>query len=254
MIVIGKPAVIVHQRRINRLSDISWDDNDTPIANRFGDCYYSRNDGRGETQHVFLAGNDLPARWRLSVRFTIAELGFGTALNFLETVRCWRALMTDDAARLSYVSFERYPLTAAEMTRALAQWSELAAMADPLLAAWPPAEGRNKFDMGAVNLVLFVGDANICLPEWDGLADAWFLDGFSPAKNPDLWGRDLMDQVAAHTKPGGTFATYTAAGWVKRNLQNAGFEVDKMPGFGPKRDCLKGRIAVRRDSTPPANS
>ena len=220
--------------------ELEWGENDTPVSVQFGDPYFSRSDGRAETQHVFLAGNDLPHRWQSAPQFTIAELGFGTGLNFFETLNCWRR-NRGDCATLTYIGFERFPMAAPDMRRALARWPELSDDAARIADGWPPESGwsSSSFDNG-LELKLCIGDANAELPLWPGLADAWYLDGFSPAKNPELWGASLLQEVFDHTHAGGTFSTFTSAGWVRRNLAEAGFEVFKAAGFGRKRENLRG--------------
>jgi tRNA U34 5-methylaminomethyl-2-thiouridine-forming methyltransferase MnmC len=215
---------------------IDWDATGVPISRRFGDPYFSLDDGLAETWHVFLAGNGLPERFRDG--FRIAELGFGTGLNLAATAMIWAEA---GAGRLSYTSFEAYPLTADEIWTALGRFPELAAVAAPLVAVW--GEGRRRFSLDRVDVEVIVGDARATLPGWKGMADAWYLDGFSPAKNPEMWAPDLMAGVARHTVPGGTFATYTAAGEVRRALADAGFEVTRQDGFGRKRHMTTGRRA-----------
>ena len=232
---------------------LDWDDHDTPISRRFGDPYFSREDGRQEARHVFLAGNHLPERWLGRTRFTISELGFGTGLNFLETWADWRE-SSAPGARLHYIAYERFPLPVGDLTRALARWPCLAPLAERLAAAWPPSHGRSVHDFGDAVLELYVGDANSWLPKSQQPVDAWYLDGFSPAKNPDLWSAQLMRSVYERTVPGGTFATFTVAGWVRRNLVAAGFVAEKTPGFGRKRECLRGERTWEQDSTARHNS
>ena len=214
-------------------STITWKDGIVPISVRFDDPYFSMHDGLAETRHVFLAGNKLPAR--LTPGFHIAELGFGTGLNLLATL-----MACPPAAAISYTSFEAYPLTAAEMSRALTAFPAALAIAEPLITAW--ARGLTCFDLGPVRVQVMLGDARDTLPNWNGQADAWYLDGFSPAKNPELWSPELMSAVARHTAPGGTFATYTAAGHVRRALDQAGFDVIRSPGHGHKRHMTTGRL------------
>jgi len=220
--------------------NLAWTEEGVPYAPAYDDTYFARADGRAETRHVFLAGNDLPDRWRDAGDVTIAELGFGTGLNFVETWRQWRESAPPDG-RLTYVGFERFPLDADQMRQVLERWPELAALAAPLLRRWPPGGADTTWRLDpSVRLRLIQGDANATLPDWTGAADAWYLDGFAPAKNPELWNAPLMRAVYQHTRPGGGFATYTAAGWVRRNLQAAGFAVRKTPGFAGKRHMLRG--------------
>ncbi len=211
---------------------ISWKDGVIPVSDRFDDPYFSLNDGLAETRHVFLAGNDLPAR--LCPGFHIAELGFGTGLNLLATLI---AAQTHPGP-MHYTSFEAFPLTAPQIARALDHFPQAAGAAAPFLDAW--ARGQTRFALGPLQVEVIVGDARETLPGWQGCADAWYLDGFSPAKNPELWSEDLMAEVARHTGPGGTFATYTAAGHVRRALQSAGFTVQRRPGHGHKRHMSQG--------------
>ncbi|MXU64154.1 tRNA (5-methylaminomethyl-2-thiouridine)(34)-methyltransferase MnmD [Oceanomicrobium pacificus] len=216
--------------------ELLWRDNGTPVSARFDDPYFSVTDGLAESRYVFLDGNDLPARF--TDGFTVAELGFGTGLNFLALQMAWAASGTQ--GRLRYVSFEAYPMTRDDRQRALAAWPELEAEATALadLLDRQPQGGA----IGSIDLDLRIGDARDSLPGWDGAADAWFLDGFSPNRNPELWSPELMQAVGRHTRTGGSFATYTAAGHVRRALDAAGFDVSRRPGFGSKRHMSTGRL------------
>ncbi|MCB1385696.1 MAG: tRNA (5-methylaminomethyl-2-thiouridine)(34)-methyltransferase MnmD [Hyphomicrobiales bacterium] len=228
---------------MEQISNTEWLDETLPRSPRFGDTYYSKTDGLAESRHVFLAGNHLPQRFAALVpgkTFTIAETGFGTGLNFLATLELWRET-APAGAELAFHSFELYPLTRQEIARALSRWPELALPAGPLLAAWNPQGDGFEYRDGKVALTVHFGDANAWLPRLEIIADAWFLDGFSPAKNPELWNADLLQAVHDRTVPGGTFATYTAAGWVRRNLAAAGFAVTRLPGHGGKREMMAGR-------------
>ncbi|EPX79719.1 tRNA (5-methylaminomethyl-2-thiouridine)(34)-methyltransferase MnmD [Salipiger mucosus] len=215
-----------------------WRDGDVPVSARFDDPYYSLEDGLAETRHTFLAGNDLPARFRDGVH--VAELGFGTGLNLLATLAAWREAGTPGALR--FTSFEAYPMSAEDMIRAQAAFPAVAAEAAALAPFW--REGATRIVLPDLEFTLVTGDARETLPRWAGRADAWFLDGFSPARNPELWGADLMAEVARHTAPGGTAATYTAAGHVRRALEAAGFAVSREPGYGRKRHMTVARLAV----------
>lgn len=221
----------------DRKERVGWKDGVLPVSCLFDDPYFSIQDGLAETRHVFLDGNGLPGRF--CDGFRVAELGFGTGLNLLATLICWQE--AGGVGRFHYTSFEAYPMPAADMERALAAFPAALAVAGPLLEAW--AAERRQFDLGAARVEVIVGDARATLPEWGGRADAWYLDGFSPAKNPELWGEDLMAGVARHTAQGGSFATYTAAGFVRRGLQAAGFQVERRAGFGRKRHMSRGVLA-----------
>lgn len=222
----------------NQTADVSWKSGRVPVSGRFDDPYFSLENGLEETRHVFLEGNDLPGRFDGPVH--IAELGFGTGLNFLTTVLEWQAAGT--AAPLRFTSFEAFPLTGEDMDRALGAFDAFATLGPALVRQWDPTGGSVDF-MPGVTLTVLPGDARVQVPAWGGVADAWYLDGFSPAKNPELWGADLMQAVADHTAPGGTFATYTAAGFVRRGLEHAGFSVQRVPGFGRKRHMSRGVLA-----------
>jgi tRNA U34 5-methylaminomethyl-2-thiouridine-forming methyltransferase MnmC len=217
----------------DQCAELSWREGGVPVSTRFDDPYFSLDDGLAETAHVFLAGNDLPARFRPG--FRVAELGFGTGLNFLACLRAWNTAAP--GCRLHFTSFEAYPMRPDQMARALAAFPDLAGLAAPLLAQWRGRGGTLQLDNACLRVI--VGDARTTLPDWSGRADAWFLDGFSPAKNPELWGPELMAGVAGHTAPGGTAATYTAAGHVRRGLAAAGFEVTRAPGYGRKRHMTR---------------
>ena len=218
----------------DQCATLSWRDDVIPVSTRFDDPYFSLAGGLAETRHVFLAGNRLPARFVPG--FEVAELGFGTGLNMLATLIAWR--LSGVTGGLRYTSFEAYPMTADEMERALVAFPEASDVAGPLLDQW--AAGKTKISLPDLEAEIIIGDAGATLDVWDCAADAWYLDGFSPAKNPELWTDALMHAVANHTKPGGTFATYTAAGHVRRSLTEAGFAVERRAGFGAKRHMSVG--------------
>ncbi|QYX56158.1 tRNA (5-methylaminomethyl-2-thiouridine)(34)-methyltransferase MnmD [Roseovarius sp. SCSIO 43702] len=219
---------------------LEWRDGGVPVSTRFDDPYFSLENGLAETRHVFLAGNGLPGR--LGEGFRVAELGFGTGLNALTLALDCAAMGGGCAVHMT--SFEAYPMAAEDMARALAAFPEVAGIADALTGPW--REGRRELVLpGNLHLRVIEGDARETLPAWDGMADAWFLDGFSPAKNPELWDADLLAEVGRHTAPDGTVATYTAAGFVRRNLAEAGFDVARVPGYGRKRHMTTARKVAR---------
>ncbi|MGO4436534.1 tRNA (5-methylaminomethyl-2-thiouridine)(34)-methyltransferase MnmD [Rhizobium sp. RAF56] len=220
---------------------LEWRDGDMPYSQAFGDHFYCQTDGRLECGHVFLAGNGLPERWGDKDIFRIGELGFGTGLNFCETWRHWK-LHRQPGARLHFTSFELYPMRGVDIDRALSHWPEIDAERRALTTIWP--------DTPAGTVRLAVDDETqltvVCGPALDGVAgagggfDAWYLDGFAPSRNGDMWSAELMQLVAEKSSPGGTFATYAAAGFVRRNLQAAGFAVERRKGFAGKREMLCG--------------
>ena len=212
---------------------LDWRDGVVPVSRQFDDPYFSLAGGLAEARHVFLAGNGLPARLRQG--FQIAELGFGTGLNLLATH------LANPGVAIRYTSFEAYPLSSVDIAKALAAFPQALAVAGTFLQAWEA--GSRRFDLGQIAVEVIEGDARETLQEWRGLADAWYLDGFSPAKNPQLWSAELMAEVARHTAPGGTFATYSAAGHVRRGLAAAGFAVERRAGFAGKRHMSAGVLA-----------
>lgn len=213
---------------------VIWRAGNVPVSAQFGDPYFADTDGLAETQHVFLEGNGLPARFRSG--FHVAELGFGTGLNALAAWEAWDTAGIDGDLR--FTSFEAYPLDGAAMARALAAWPALGARAEALVAAW--SAGVRDIRLPGLHLRIVEGDARETLPAWDGVADAWFLDGFAPARNPEMWEDGLIGAVARRTAPGGSFATYSAAGTVRARLAAAGFAVTRCTGFGRKRHMTRG--------------
>jgi tRNA 5-methylaminomethyl-2-thiouridine biosynthesis bifunctional protein len=223
---------------------------------QFGDVYHSIEGGIEETRHVFLAGNELPPRWRRGGAFTIVETGFGSGLNFLATWQAFRD-SAPGSARLHYVAVEKHPFRLPDLQRVHATWPQFQAISDALLDAYPPLMPgfhRLHFEGGRVGLTLLFGDALEQLAELDASADAFFLDGFAPARNPQMWRPALCAQLARLAAPGATAATYSVAGTVKRSLTEAGFSVIKRPGYAKKREMLVARFPGRwRVAAPPVS-
>jgi tRNA 5-methylaminomethyl-2-thiouridine biosynthesis bifunctional protein len=230
-----------------RNAQLDWNDQGQPLSRQFGDVYFSRDDGLGETRHVFLAGNDLPARFAAlpaGSRLVIGETGFGTGLNFLCAWQLFDQLAPADAC-LHFVSVEKYPLTAADLQRALALWPELAPWSGQLLEQYRaihPGFQRLVLDGGRVILTLLIGDALQMLPQLDARIDVWFLDGFAPDKNPQMWTPPLFQELARLSAPGASLATFTSKGTVRRDLIEAGFAMRRAPGYGKKWEILCGRF------------
>ncbi len=234
-------------------AQVHFNESGTPVADHFDDVYFSNDSGIDETQHVFVAGNDLAERWQQwrNPTFVIAETGFGTGLNFLVAMRAFnefRAANPDHPLkRLYFITTEKFPLPQQDMQRALEAFPALKDEAQALASLYPMGlEGchRLHFDNHSTTLDLWIGDVHELLPQWHspikGLIDAWFLDGFAPSKNPDMWTDALFSQMARLSKTGTTFGTFTAAGVVKRGLAGVGFTIKKRNGFGRKRDMLTG--------------
>jgi tRNA 5-methylaminomethyl-2-thiouridine biosynthesis bifunctional protein len=212
-------------------------------STQFDDIYFSAEDGLAETRHTFLDGNDLPGAWAGRDRFCICETGFGTGLNMLAAWRLFEESASGDQ-RLDLISIEKYPLSRDEIRSALSPW-DLQQQLDRLLDLYPlRVPGFHRLNLSArVTLTLIFDDVHDALPQLDARVDAWFLDGFAPAKNPDMWTSALFEQMARMSAPGASVATFTAAGDVRRGLAGAGFTVEKRPGYGRKRDMVVGRFA-----------
>ncbi|ALP52201.1 hypothetical protein Tel_03025 [Candidatus Tenderia electrophaga] len=225
-------------------AQIDWD-RATPRCRHHQDIYFSQDGALDETRHVFLQGNQLPQRWQGHSRFCIAETGFGTGLNFLCSVSEWLRSAAADA-RLDYLAVEKHPLTRTDLRRAIGYWPSLAKPGAELLEQYPPlVHGlhQRRLMNGRVTLTLLFGDAAEMFADLEGrYVEAWYLDGFAPSKNPDMWTPTLFQHIARLSRPGASFATFSAAGAVRRGLQEAGFEVSTRPGFGRKRDMLSGRL------------
>jgi tRNA 5-methylaminomethyl-2-thiouridine biosynthesis bifunctional protein len=225
-------------------AEVDWEAN-APRSVFFDDIYFS-GDGLAETQHVFLAGNNLAARFGAGGRFCVGELGFGTGLNFLAAWDLWRRTQKPPGARLDFFSVEKHPLEKAALARALGAWPALEHLSEKLVAAYPVASaGFHRFDLDeTVTLTLAIGDAAAMLASADARIDAWFLDGFAPSKNPSMWSEEIFTQVMRLSAPGATASTFTVAGAVKRALTSAGFEIAKRPGFGRKREMLAAQAPL----------
>ena len=223
--------------------DISWRADGSPESATFGDIYFSSEDGLAETRHVFLTSNRLPEAWADTEHYTIAETGFGTGLNFLATLALWKETCTA-GQKLNFVSVEGFPLAPDDLARALKQWPELASVAELLISRYLlPSRGSHLLSFpNNVTLTLIEDEALPALKGLDASVDAWFLDGFSPSSNPDMWSDALFKEIARLSKEGTRFATFTAAGAVRRGLSAQGFAVEKIRGFGRKREMLVGQF------------
>ncbi|WP_416876922.1 tRNA (5-methylaminomethyl-2-thiouridine)(34)-methyltransferase MnmD [Litorimonas sp.] len=222
---------------------LDWSRPGTPAAAEFGDIYFSTDGGLEETRAVFLGGCGLPEGWHKTERFVIGELGFGSGLNFLATWQMWEKNKPDNA-HLHFISVEKFPLDTSQLEKALSAWPELSTKAKALLKAWPDRiKGLHRLHFGNVTLTLIHDDILPALESANFRANAWFLDGFSPSKNPEMWSSEVMKKVADLSAPGARMATFTVAGSVRRALTEAGFDVERKDGFGRKRHRLEARHA-----------
>lgn len=237
-------------------TNIIWR-NGQPYSELFDDIYYSSDDkahvsGDSEFDHVFFRGNGLPQRWQGRSDFVIAELGFGSGLNCMLTIQAWlkHCDESDEHRTLHYIAIEKYPLSADTLSQLLSTCAELkelnlAEISEPLLATYPPAveatHCRRLFDNRVVIHFKFM-DVDTALKGDQMNVDAWYLDGFAPAKNPDMWTQDVFLNIKRNSRHNASCSTYTCAGFVKRNLQNAGFEVTKVAGYGRKREMLVAHL------------
>jgi tRNA 5-methylaminomethyl-2-thiouridine biosynthesis bifunctional protein len=216
----------------------------TPYSEQYDDVYHSADGGLGQARHVFLGGNGLPQRWRGRESFVIVETGFGLGLNFLATWQAWRG----DAARperLHFVSVEKHPYSAADLAALLRRWPELDPLSSQLLRAWPPLVPgfhRLHFEGAGVTLTLLFGDIAALLPQLRAAADAIYLDGFAPERNPEMWSNAVFEQMARIARPNATLATWCVAGVVRQGLADAGFIAAKRPGYGRKREMLAASL------------
>ncbi len=231
---------------------IHFNQENTPVSDKFDDVYFSNQDGLAETHYVFLEGNQLWERWvnYQEAHFVIAETGFGTGLNFFAVTTLFREFRQkhpdSPLKRLYFTSFEKYPLPLDALQQAHLAYPQFSHLAQHLQQYWlNPIQGCYRFHFDETTLDLWFGDVAENLPQlgdyMNSKIDAWFLDGFAPSKNPDMWNEQLYQQMFRFTKPQGTFATFTAASAVRKGLENAGFNIKKRKGFGKKRECLSGQ-------------
>jgi tRNA 5-methylaminomethyl-2-thiouridine biosynthesis bifunctional protein len=250
------------------LASLDWDADGQPLSSVFGDVYFSKANGLEETRHVFLKHNQLPERWAAlgdSAHFTIAETGFGSGLNFLAAWALWLTT-APESAQLHFVTVEKFPLNKVDLARALALWPELKPLADQLVDAYPVFVGtgfhRLNFMSGRIKLTLIIDDAEQGLTKLlasthplyahsGAKVDAWFLDGFAPSKNPQMWSDELFNCIRDLSKTGTTAATFSAAAIVKNGLKNAGFAIQKVTGFGRKREMVKAQFTAEPEPLDP---
>ncbi len=238
---------------ISATAQLDWDELGQPHSRAYGDVYFSNSAGLDEPRYVFLDNNDLPARFaamQAGEKLVIGETGFGTGLNFL----CAWELFSRTApagAQLHFVSVEKHPLSQPDLQRALSLWPALQPYAEQLLeqyVALHPGFQRVVFDGGRVVLTLLIGDVMELLPQLDAEIDAWFLDGFAPAKNPEMWSPELFNELARLSTPRTTLGTFTTAGVVRRALKAVGFKLKRVPGLGHKWEVLKGHFIGLEDA------
>jgi len=226
-----------------QFTDIKWLNN-TPYSIEFNDVYFSTDDGLDETNYVFIQQNKLETRFKSlkNDQFCIVETGFGAGLNFLVASHFW-LMHAPSHAQLIFNSVEKYPLKSADLERTHALWPQFSAISSELLQQYETLKtGENHFSIAGdrIQLRLQVNDITLALPQLTLKADAWLLDGFAPAKNADMWSPEVLAQIARLSQLDTTFATFTSAGFVRRGLQSIGFKVEKLSGFGKKREMMRG--------------
>jgi tRNA 5-methylaminomethyl-2-thiouridine biosynthesis bifunctional protein len=238
-------------------ANVTFNDNGTPISESFDDIYFSDADGLEETKYVFLHRNGLPERWRNfdNKTFVVAETGFGTGLNFLST---WQSLIDFNAShnhntKLKFVTFEKFPLLKSDLSQAYKTFPELESLTSALLAQYPESPDQDihmSFNDGEIELNVLLGDVNQRIAQLpDSIAvNAWYLDGFAPSKNPDMWNQELFNHLARLAAEDCHLATFTAVGFVCRGLIEAGFNMTKYKGFGHKREMIAGSIKTTQES------
>lgn len=225
-------------------AQMQWHDN-MPYSTQFKDIYFSTDNGLLESEYIFLQGNNLASRWQslnATVKsFTIFETGFGTGLNFLCACKLWLETAPQNAI-LHFMSVEKFPLSLQDITKALQLWPELNALSLPLLGQYETLLNTGSINLNnkRIQLSLLLGNALQVISQQNMRVDAWFLDGFAPAKNPEMWQPALFESMARHSHATTTFATFTSAGRVRRGLISAGFNTKKCIGFGKKREMLSG--------------
>ncbi|MDP9781284.1 bifunctional tRNA (5-methylaminomethyl-2-thiouridine)(34)-methyltransferase MnmD/FAD-dependent 5-carboxymethylaminomethyl-2-thiouridine(34) oxidoreductase MnmC [Pseudomonas fluorescens] len=240
---------------IQQHAQLDWDDQGRPRSRVFDDVYFSDQSGLDETRYVFLEQNNLAERFAALAdngRLVIGETGFGTGLNFLCAWQLFEQC-APTGARLHFVSVEKYPLSPQDLRRALELWPQLKHQAEQLLEQYVAVhQGFQRLSLagGRVTLTLLIGDALEQLPQLDGQVDAWFLDGFAPAKNPEMWTAELFAELARLAAPDATLSTFTSTGWVRRSLNAAGFQMKRTPGIGHKWEILRGVFIGWPDQTP----
>jgi len=229
-------------------ANISWLSSGEPFSEQFQDFYFSTDGGLQETDYVFLQQNGFPQRFNHSDHIKIGETGFGTGLNFLVTA-CRFLYHASKNCTLYYLSIEKYPLSYTQLQQVYSvfnkNWPELAVVCNELLNHYSDDLNNSKkikLFNDRIQLNLIIDDAASGLKQLAGAhyqpLDAWYLDGFSPAKNPEMWHQDLFSAIAKLSHTGTTLSTFTSAGVVRRGLLEAGFKVTKVPGLGKKREIL----------------
>ena len=240
-------------------AEIHFNQNHIPVSDQFDDVYFSNENGLAETDYVFLQGNQLWERWisHNEANFVITETGFGTGLNFFAATKLFREFRQQHEnhplKRLNFISFEKYPLKITVLSQAHLAYPQFEDLSTHLQRYWPSLIlGCHRIHFGETTLDLWLGDVSESLPQLGDYMnehiDAWFLDGFAPSKNPEMWNDDLYNLMFRFTKPNGSFATFTAASAVRKGLESAGFKVTKRKGFGKKRECLSG-LKIQSKST-----
>lgn len=254
----------MNEKKLTKIepAELYFNQENTPVSGLFDDVYFCNQNGLDESRYVFFEGNNLWQRWQdcQYSHFIIAETGFGTGLNFLLVAEQFEQFCHHfpqaKLKKLFFISFEKYPLLAQDLAKIHQNYPQFAHLSSHLQRQFiEPIAGCQRFIFEHCYLDLWFGDVRDNLPQLGdymvGKVDAWFLDGFAPSKNPEMWQDSLYQQMFRFTKQGGTFATFTAASAVRKGLQQAGFEVEKRQGYGKKRECLQGNKKVTQSVNDP---
>lgn len=229
-------------------TDITWKNDNTPISTYYGDVYFSADSGIQESEYIFINNNFLPERFKIASDFSIGETGFGTGLNFALTCKLW-AERSLESSTLFFTTYEKHPLSKNDFIKAAKIWPELSEIYSELIPKYKnlqPGKNRIKLDSFRTELIIIIGDINNTITKSpSNSCDCWFLDGFAPSLNPQMWNEHVLKNIARTARNGSTFSTFTAAGKVRRTLIECGYCVEKVKGFGKKRDMLRGDLSAK---------
>ncbi len=239
---------MIHNKNNDKHTDITWKNDSTPVSTYYGDVYFSADSGIQESEYIFINNNFLPERFKNTADFYISETGFGTGLNFALTCKLWTETSIAPST-LVFTTYEKHPLSKNDFIKAAKNWPELSEIYSELIPQYKnlqPGKNRIKLDSFRIELIIVIGDINNTINmSPSNSCDCWFLDGFAPSLNPQMWNDHVINNIARIARNGSTFSTFTAAGKVRRALIKFGYCVEKTKGFGKKRDMLRGYFSTK---------